>query len=252
LLKNEGDGGFVSDYLLVPAVSEACNGAVWGDYDSDGDLDLYLVNEGQPNRLLRNEIAADNHWLQVDLVGTDSNAMGVGTRLRLVAGGQLQIRDVTAQTRHYGQDALRASFGLGATAIVDSLEVHWPSGIVQLLRNIAANQVLTIVEGDQTPVMETVTLPAVFRLWPSQPNPCNPRTTISYELPAATRVTLRVYDAAGRLVKVLADEAYQGAGRHSVQWEGIDQTGRSVSSGVYFVHLAAGGFRQTGKVALLK
>jgi flagellar hook assembly protein FlgD len=83
------------------------------------------------------------------------------------------------------------------------------------------------------------------------PNPFNPATTIAFEVPVAGRVHLAVYDARGALVRTLVDGALP-AGPWREQWDGRDQRGRAVASGVYFVRLAAGGTTASHKVTLLK
>jgi len=88
-------------------------------------------------------------------------------------------------------------------------------------------------------------------LHPNYPNPFNPRTTIAYTLVDAGRVIVRIYDAAGRFVRTLVDED-KTAGPHSTAWDGVDDTGRAVSSGVYFVRLESGGAVETRKIVLLK
>lgn len=88
-------------------------------------------------------------------------------------------------------------------------------------------------------------------LHPNVPNPFNPSTTISYELPAATPVSLRIYDVAGRLVRTLAG-GVAPAGAHTRQWDGRDDRGAAVASGVYILRLEAGGTALTRKMVLLK
>ncbi|MBE0565598.1 MAG: VCBS repeat-containing protein [Krumholzibacteria bacterium] len=132
LLRNDG-GTFLDATALVPPLGDAGNGfgVAWGDYDNDGDLDLYLANSGQANKLFRNDAAENQHWLQVKLEGTRSNRAGIGARVRVVAGGSSQIREISGGSGYCSQDAMVASFGLGAAATIDSLIVHWPSGVVQ-------------------------------------------------------------------------------------------------------------------------
>ena len=84
-----------------------------------------------------------------------------------------------------------------------------------------------------------------------QPNPFNPQTTISIEMPAAGFASVRVFDVRGALVKTLRSGTL-GAGRHEVRWDGRDNTGRSVASGVYFVQLEAGDVHVTKRAVLLK
>ena len=85
----------------------------------------------------------------------------------------------------------------------------------------------------------------------NHPNPFNPLTVIRYQIPATERVTLQVFDLAGRLVKTLVAEQMP-VGRHEAAWNGQDQTGRQVSAGVYFYRLEAGDFCETKRMALVK
>ena len=151
LLRNDG-GNLFSDVTVAP-LDDANNGtsAAWGDYDGDGDLDIYLTNNGAANQLFRNDNASGNHWLHVDLEGVTSNASGIGARVRVVAGGTSQRRDVSGGDGGYSQGSLTAEFGLGANATVDTLEIRWPSGFVHTLAPLHAgvDRVYTIPE-DQT------------------------------------------------------------------------------------------------------
>jgi len=102
------------------------------------------------------------------------------------------------------------------------------------------------------PVFDDPSLPAlVFRVEPASPNPFNPLTRIRFTLPAAGRVGVRVYDVAGRLVRVLVD-AVLPAATHEAQWNGRDDAGHTVSSGVYFYRVDAGTESYTGRMALVK
>lgn len=97
----------------------------------------------------------------------------------------------------------------------------------------------------------TVALELPYTLDQNKPNPFNPKTTISFSLPREERVTLAVFDAAGRRVKTLHDKV-EGAGVHRVIWDGTDEAGRPVASGVYFYRMDAGKFSQTKKMLLVK
>jgi hypothetical protein len=94
--------------------------------------------------------------------------------------------------------------------------------------------------------------PLRFALGGIVPNPFNPRTTLHVELPHASPVELAIYDVNGRLVRRLIDGETIGAGRHGVVWQGLDDAGSAVGSGVYFVRLRAGAFRATGRMTLLR
>ena len=130
-------------------------GVAYADFNNDGCLDLYVANlglegdEAQSARLFRNSCAGDANWLRVQTVGTVSNRDGIGARITLVADGRTQIREITAGSSNKSQNMLPAHFGLGRSAKVDSLEIRWPSGIVQTLHDVPPNQQLTVVESMQ-------------------------------------------------------------------------------------------------------
>ena len=121
-------------------------GSASGDFDNDGDLDLLVLNVNDRPRLLRNDLANSNHWLELRLIGTASNRDAVGARVRLTAGGRTQIRDVRTSSGYLSQSDPRLHFGLGPHAVVDRIEISWPSGTVQNLRKIAADRLLNITE----------------------------------------------------------------------------------------------------------
>ncbi len=121
-------------------------GAAFGDYDNDGDVDVFIVNNGGPGLLLRNDGGNRQRWLGVALEGTKSNRFGVGARVRLVAGGTVQVREVGAQTSYLSQNSLIEHFGLGAANGVDTLEIRWPSGTRQIVSAPAPSRVLHVVE----------------------------------------------------------------------------------------------------------
>jgi hypothetical protein len=94
-------------------------------------------------------------------------------------------------------------------------------------------------------------LPASFALRPGQPNPFSLRISIGFDLPVSSTVSLKVFDAQGRLVRTLMDQACP-AGRHSAVWAGDDDDGRPVGSGIYFVRMEARGFKDSGKILLAR
>jgi len=93
--------------------------------------------------------------------------------------------------------------------------------------------------------------PKQFALLPNYPNPFNPSTTIRYELASRTHVDLRVFDVRGALVRTMVD-GVKGAGAYSLEWNGRDDRGTAVSSGVYFYRLTAGDFSDVRKMTLVK
>jgi tetratricopeptide (TPR) repeat protein len=130
-------------------------GAAIADYDNDGAVDAFVVNNGGPGILLHNSGGNKNHWLAVKLRGTKSNTQGIGASIRVVAGGRAQVRQVGAQAPYLSQNSLVETFGLAREERVDTIEVRWPSGARQLLLAVAANQRLTVVEGQDSAPVQT-------------------------------------------------------------------------------------------------
>ncbi len=176
-----------------------------------------------------------------------ANRSAIGARVRVVAGGVAQIREVSGGGGR-AQGSLTLHFGLGSATLADTVEVRWPgSGQVERRTNVAPGQRLQLLEG-QVAVGVEEARPLTFRLHPNAPNPFGPATTIRYELAAAAPVRLRVFDLSGRLVRELVPGGVQPAGRHAVRWDGRDQRERVVESGIYFCQLEAGHLRATRRM----
>jgi len=120
---------------------------VAGDIDNDGDLDLLVTNNGGPPDLLRNSGGNRANALLVRAVGTRANRDGMGARITLTVSGRRQTREVKSGSSYLGQSDLRVHFGLGEAARADVLEIRWPGGRVETLRDVAANQIVTVTEG---------------------------------------------------------------------------------------------------------
>jgi hypothetical protein len=120
-------------------------GLAFGDFDNDGDIDVLIMNVNEPPTLLRNDAPKENHWIKLRLVGVKSNRSAIGARVIARYGGKLQAQEVLSQSSFQSASDLRVHFGLGAEKTVD-LEIHWPSGIVQKLAGVAADQILTVRE----------------------------------------------------------------------------------------------------------
>ncbi|MFQ5679485.1 MAG: FG-GAP-like repeat-containing protein [Gemmatimonadota bacterium] len=135
--------------------SHVGRGAAFADYDRDGDVDLFVVNHGEPGVLLRNDGGNRNGWLELRLRGTRSNRQAIGARLRLLAGGRVQLREVGGQSSYLSQNSLVVHFGLGPGGRADSLEIRWPSGDRQMIRALPRNRLLRVVEGEEVTVAGT-------------------------------------------------------------------------------------------------
>ena len=146
LFHNRGDGTFLDVSKQTASDHNGCaRGLAVADIDGDGFLDLLVANLDQPPVLLKNS-GNDNRWLEVQLVGLQSNRDGIGARLTLTAGGSRQIREIQSGTSFLSQHSLVAHFGLGRHQRVDELQIRWPSGIVQTLTDLPVNRMITVTE----------------------------------------------------------------------------------------------------------
>jgi hypothetical protein len=122
-------------------------GAAFGDYDNDGDVDVFIVNNGGKGVLLRNDGGNKNNWLELKLVGTKSNRSAIGARIRIVSDKVSQIREVNDQSSYLSQNSLTQHFGLAKYNKADTLNIRWPSGLNQQFLNIPVNERIEITEG---------------------------------------------------------------------------------------------------------
>jgi len=250
LFRNEGGGVFAEATDPLLGDDSTTNSAAWADYDNDGDLDIYMSNDEAENKLARNDLPPDNHWLQVKLVGISSNRQGIGARVRVMSGGLTQTHALGGDAGYQSQNMEIAHFGLGEATEVSSLRVFWPNGTMQDTTLIAANQRIVIEESGGTAVGESV--PAGMRLLANYPNPFNPKTDISFSLDAGMSVSLAVFDLSGRRVRdLISGESFE-AGTHKVTWDGLDKAGHPQGSGIYFYRIEAGEFTEMRKMTLLK
>ncbi|MCA9323203.1 MAG: ASPIC/UnbV domain-containing protein, partial [Planctomycetes bacterium] len=143
------DPGFsFTDVTLAQAIPTCAPGGysfAWVDYDDDGDLDLWdsgLITSGQ----LGQNQASGNNWLKIRLIGTSSNRDALGAMVLARSASRSQRRLVTSGEGYLSDGDKRVHFGLGMDTSVDQLEIRWPSGTIQILESVAANQTLTVTE----------------------------------------------------------------------------------------------------------
>ena len=121
-------------------------GSAVGDLNGDGRLDVVVSALSAPAEVWLNDSPAGNHWIEFALQGSKSNRDGIGARIKVVAGGAAQYNHVCFAAGYASSSAGPTHFGLGASKTVDLVEIRWPSGIVQELRNVAADRILKIQE----------------------------------------------------------------------------------------------------------
>jgi ASPIC and UnbV. len=154
LFRNNGDGTFTNVTEATGTAAQTAGGAcdvMFVDYDNDGFLDLFTTN-GESNQvgpvvLLRNA-GNRHHWLQLRLVGQGENIHGIGARVSVTTADLKQTRDYTGPIHLMSQDNQPLHFGLGRSERIATLEILWPSGRRHVLRDVAANQFLTVREAD--------------------------------------------------------------------------------------------------------
>ncbi|MBC8877073.1 MAG: CRTAC1 family protein [Planctomycetes bacterium] len=150
LLSNSGDGRFVnvSDRCGDGLDSvESSRGIGLDDLDNDGDSDVIILNSRAGATILRNDTENVNHWLQVELRGTQANGNGVGSQVRVTAGGRTQLDEVHSGRGYQSHHGMRLHFGLGGCDRVDRIEVRWLGGGTQVIEDIGADQLVVVVEG---------------------------------------------------------------------------------------------------------
>ncbi|MES1216812.1 MAG: VCBS repeat-containing protein [Bacteroidota bacterium] len=159
IFKNNRDKTFSNngDQWGITQVSNS-NGAAYADLDNDGDLDLIINNINLPAFIYRNDSKKDSahHFLQVALTGNAGNTEGIGARVKIYSGGQVQMLEQNPARGYLSSVSSVLHFGLGATDKVDSLIITWNSGKVQKLTDIKANQVIRLLEKDATDKSSTV------------------------------------------------------------------------------------------------
>ena len=129
------------------AVAASSRGSAFADFDDDGDLDLIVVNQDSRPTLLRNDGGNRGNWLIVKLVQGGQNTQAVGARVAAVAGGIEQIREVRAGTGYLSQDDTRLHFGLGPARTVDALEIRWPDGEMEVVKDLEVNRLIEVTRG---------------------------------------------------------------------------------------------------------
>lgn len=151
LFENLGDGTFVEVSQLSGeglGIKKVSRGASFGDYDDDGDLDIFVLNLNDRPTLLHNDGGNKNNWLMVKTIGTESNRDGIGAWVEVRCGGLTQSAEIRSGASYLSHNDLRAHFGLGQRESIDLLVVRWPSGLEERFENLSANRLVVLQEGE--------------------------------------------------------------------------------------------------------
>jgi hypothetical protein len=163
LLMNQHDGTFCdASGQAGPVLQElqASRGVAIGDLFNDGQVDVVVNNlDGLP-MVLRNHGVTGNHWVSFELAGTKSNRMAIGARLKLVAGGVTQTDEIHSGASYLSQNDTRVHFGLGKARKIDRVELRWPSGQLETLKDLEVDKFYSVLEGQGIVPAERIRPPA--------------------------------------------------------------------------------------------
>jgi hypothetical protein len=233
-----------SDYFVLGKYPLQVRGATIGDYDGDGNVDFFIAGSYN-RRIFRVEYSGsgalnDSTSYEWSTVYQDSttDALGNLTELRFYYIAFPQDRN-----------ALR-----DGQTLVDMDGDNQREVVFTNQFGGEEASFVTVIEADnvvKVEIPDVATLPRDYVLHQNYPNPFNPTTQIAYDVPRAGNVSLKIYSVTGQLIKTLVDE-YVGIGRHVATWDGTDNSGRPVSSGVYLYVLTAHNFRDAKTLTFLK
>ena len=149
LFRNDGNGMF--EHVTSKAgpgmqLAKCSRGAAFGDYDNDGDVDIFVVNIDDVPTLLRNHGGNKNNWLMVKTIGRDTNRDGFGSKITVTAGNLTRIKEVKSSSSYLSQNDPRVHFGLGKESKIDSLNIKWLSGKGQTFTDLDVNQLIIVDE----------------------------------------------------------------------------------------------------------
>ena len=147
---NQGNGTFCdASQQTGPALQQrrVSRGVAIGDLFNDGNVDVVVEDLDGPPMVLRNKGIPGRHWVSFELAGTKTNRLAINARIKLTAGGMTQTSQVLSGASYLSQNDLRQHFGLGSATKIDSVEIDWPSGTVDTMKNLEVDKSYSVLEG---------------------------------------------------------------------------------------------------------
>jgi hypothetical protein len=147
---NQGNGTFCDASQQAGAALQekrVSRGVAIGDLFNDGNVDVVIEDLDGPPMVLRNKGLPGRHWVSFELAGTKTNRLAINARVKITAGGMTQTSQVLSGASYLSQNDLRQHFGLGSATKIDSVEIDWPSGTVDTMKNLEADKFYSVLEG---------------------------------------------------------------------------------------------------------
>lgn len=229
---NQANGSFVlSDSAgFIGDTAESYSNAI-GDFNNDGLVDLVVANiNNHPIFLWENQSANPGNWLKVNLEGTTSNRDGIGSTIEITLGTEKQYRYTLCGEGYLSQNSKTEFFGLGNASVVDEIRVKWLSGIEDVYTNVGVNQLINIVEGNET--LSTLEIQEKEFLFVE--NPVNEKLLVKFD--SAEQRLFKIYDLNGKLINEMSSSLKEN--RFDVS---------QISPGMYLLKITSGTFNRTAK-----
>ena len=245
LYLNDKNGGF-EDISAIAGIdnTDRCRAMIYGDYDNDGDLDVFVSVIDHVDSLnvkhcllYRNDFIGNNNWLQVDLEGITCNRDAYGAHIKIVIGNESWIHEIDGGSSYRSQHSSTAHFGLGMSAEADSLIITWPGGKMQYMTNITANQKILILEDTTKTTISTFLDEEIENKLHNLelfPNPNNADFTLNFISGKNEKLSIQIFNLSGQQLYNTSD-IHVTAGENTISMKINDLT-----KGAYFVYIESG------------
>ncbi len=245
--RNNGDYSFTEVAVQLGLSGEWIGdyfGQGWADYNLDGAIDLFAAGHIDKYRLFKNT-NCPGKFINIHLIGIQSNPNGIGSRIELWVAGQKISRYVLPKGGFHDYSSLDINIGLNDANYADSIIVYWPSGIIQKLWTTEANQFITIIEDETTGIEDAaIILQSLSGI--VSPNPLSSIGRYEFSLPQSTQITVAIFDLNGKQLKLLKHEK-MGPGKQIIKFNVND-----LANGVYLIKARSANFSDIRKIIVLK